>query len=95
MKRMNHRTTARKAAGACLALLCVAEMAAAHAWSLSVTAGPRRLFLHVGKDSRHSFLICTSPIHSGVEGAGKICLLFCLQDACHEHDLYRPPPTAS
>lgn len=48
MKRMNHRTTARKAAGACLALLCVAEMAAAHAWSLSVTAGPRRLFLHVG-----------------------------------------------
>lgn len=29
-------------------MLCVAEMAAAHAWSLSITSGSRRLFLHVG-----------------------------------------------
>lgn len=35
-------------AGACLLLACGAEMAAAHAWSLTVTAGDRRLFLHVG-----------------------------------------------
>lgn len=33
---------------ACLALLCAAEMAAAHAWSLTITSGGRRLFLHVG-----------------------------------------------
>jgi len=48
MKRMTRHTTARPLASACLALLCVAEMAAAHAWSLSVTSGARRLFLHVG-----------------------------------------------
>lgn len=48
MKREPRSSTARHLASAGLALLCVAEMAAAHAWSLSVTAGPRRLFLHVG-----------------------------------------------
>lgn len=36
------------AASVCVAVLCIAEMAAAHAWSLTVTAGSRRLFLHVG-----------------------------------------------
>lgn len=39
---------APRVARACLALLCVAEVAAAHAWSLSITSGSRRLFLHVG-----------------------------------------------
>lgn len=48
MKRTHRRSTARHLASACLALLCVAEMAAAHAWSLTVIAGSRRLFLHVG-----------------------------------------------
>lgn len=48
MKRMNRRSTARQTACACLALMCAAEMAAAHAWSLSVNSGQRRLFLHVG-----------------------------------------------
>lgn len=38
----------RQLASACLALLCLSELAAAHAWSLNVTAGSRRLFLHVG-----------------------------------------------
>ena len=48
MKRMTSHTTARPLASVCLALLCMAEMAAAHAWSLNVTSGARRLFLHVG-----------------------------------------------
>jgi hypothetical protein len=48
MKRSTRSSSFRPAAGACLALLCIAEMATAHAWSLAVTAGDRRLFLHVG-----------------------------------------------
>ena len=48
MKRMTSYTTARPLASVCLALLCMAELAAAHAWSLNITSGARRLFLHVG-----------------------------------------------
>lgn len=48
MKRKLRSITARQAASACLAVLVIADMAAAHAWSLSVTSGARRLFLHVG-----------------------------------------------
>ncbi|MGQ3003363.1 MAG: hypothetical protein ACT6UH_20890 [Hydrogenophaga sp.] len=49
MKRTTTRSSqARLAAAAGLALLCLAEMAAAHAWSLTITSGSRRLFLHVG-----------------------------------------------
>lgn len=49
MKRQTTRSSqARLAASTCLALLCLAEMAAAHAWSLTITSGSRRLFLHVG-----------------------------------------------
>ena len=49
MKRTKTRSSkARLAASTCLALLCLAEMAAAHAWSLTITSGSRRLFLHVG-----------------------------------------------
>lgn len=48
MKRMNRSSTARFAARTCLALLCLAEVASAHAWSLTITSGSRRLFLHVG-----------------------------------------------
>lgn len=49
MKRKTTRSSqARLAASACVALLCLAEMAAAHAWSLTITSGSRRLFLHVG-----------------------------------------------
>lgn len=32
----------------CVALCCLGEWAAAHAWSLTVTGGSRRLYLHVG-----------------------------------------------
>lgn len=39
---------ARLAAQVCLAVLCLSEMASACAWSLTVVAGTRRLFLHVG-----------------------------------------------
>ena len=48
---MNHRLrphTPRRLAAACLALLCGAHMAAAHAWSLTLAAASRRVFLHVG-----------------------------------------------
>jgi hypothetical protein len=49
MKRKTTRSSqARLAASTCVALLCLAEMAAAHAWSLTITSGSRRLFLHVG-----------------------------------------------
>lgn len=48
LKRPIHASTPRRLASACLVLLCGAEMAVAHAWSLTVTSGPRRLFLHVG-----------------------------------------------
>ncbi|MES2842270.1 MAG: hypothetical protein V4794_18490 [Pseudomonadota bacterium] len=48
MKRETRSSTTHHAVNACLALLCVAEMASAHAWSLSITSGSRRLFLHVG-----------------------------------------------
>lgn len=48
MKNATRSSTLRPAAFACLAALCLAEMAAAHAWSLTITSGSRRLFLHVG-----------------------------------------------
>ncbi len=48
MKRETRSSTVRPMAHVCLALLCVAEMASAHAWSLTITSGARRLFLHVG-----------------------------------------------
>lgn len=48
MKREPRSTNARHFARAGVVLLCVAEMTAAHAWSLSITSGSRRLFLHVG-----------------------------------------------
>lgn len=32
----------------CLVLCCLGEMAVAHAWSLTISGGPRRLYLHVG-----------------------------------------------
>ena len=49
MKRTaRHHRMNRSAVGACLALLCLAEIATAHAWSLTITSGTRRLFLHVG-----------------------------------------------
>lgn len=48
MKRTPRSSTTRLAARACLALLCMAEIASAHAWSLTITSGSRRLFLHVG-----------------------------------------------
>lgn len=51
MPRAAPSRTLRTAAGAGLLLLGLAEMAAAHAWSLSVSSGSRRLFLHVGNGS--------------------------------------------
>jgi len=41
-------TNKRPLAALALVALCVAEMAAAHAWSLSLTSASRRVFLHVG-----------------------------------------------
>lgn len=38
----------RRAASACMTLLCLLQMGEALAWSLNLTAGSRRLFLHVG-----------------------------------------------
>ena len=48
MKRRPRSSTPRRLARACVVLLCVVEMAVAHAWSLDITSGSRRLFLHVG-----------------------------------------------
>ena len=49
MQRTTSRSSqARFAAGACVAVLCLMDMAAAHAWSLTITSGSRRLFLNVG-----------------------------------------------
>jgi hypothetical protein len=48
LKRIPGNRTRRWLGSACLLLWCGVEMAAAHAWSLSVTSGNRRLFLHVG-----------------------------------------------
>jgi hypothetical protein len=44
---IGHRTR-RLLSSACLVMWCGAEISAAHAWSLSITSGSRRLFLHVG-----------------------------------------------
>lgn len=38
----------RTAASLCVLLLCLTQCSSAHAWSLSVKSGSRRLFLHVG-----------------------------------------------
>lgn len=48
MTRVPCSSTPQRLARACVVLLCVGEVAAAHAWSLSITSGSRRLFLHVG-----------------------------------------------
>lgn len=47
-KRFQDNRVKRGLAGVCLVLCCGAEMASAYAWSLTVTSGSRRLFLHVG-----------------------------------------------
>lgn len=49
MKPTTRSSPAQLAAKTCLALLCAAEMASAHAWSLNVTGGSRRLYLHIGE----------------------------------------------
>jgi hypothetical protein len=66
MKRTPRSRHFRPAAGACLALLCLAEMAAAHAWSLTITSGSRRLFLHVGNGT----VSCASGTLNGAAGTG-------------------------
>lgn len=48
LKRTHGNRCLRRLANTCLVLLCGAEMAAAHAWSLTVNAGSPRLFLHAG-----------------------------------------------
>lgn len=47
-KQLTGNNTRRYLVPACLALSCVMEMTSAYAWSLTVTGGDRRLFLHVG-----------------------------------------------
>lgn len=60
--------TARLFASVCVGALCIAEMAAAHAWSLGVTSGSRRLFLHVGdgRVSGESGTLNGTPGRSGI-----------------------------
>ncbi|WP_332742486.1 hypothetical protein [Hydrogenophaga sp.] len=48
MKRAARPSTLKSLASACVVLLCCAEMASAHAWSLTVNAASRRVYLHVG-----------------------------------------------
>ncbi|KRC10442.1 hypothetical protein ASE11_20710 [Hydrogenophaga sp. Root209] len=48
MKRAARPSTLKSLASACLVLLCCAEMASAHAWSLTINAASRRVYLHVG-----------------------------------------------
>lgn len=48
MKRALRPRTLECLASACVVLLCCAEMASAHAWSLTVNAASRRVYLHVG-----------------------------------------------
>lgn len=64
-----HRSSrTRPLVGVCLALLCLAEAASAHAWSLTITSGSRRLFLHVG-DGRLSGSSGTLNGTAGTSGA--------------------------
>lgn len=48
MKRAQHPSTPRHAVCACLVLLCAVHAGGVQAWSLDITSGARRLFLHVG-----------------------------------------------
>lgn len=48
MKRAPRPSTLKSLACAGVVLLCCAEMASAHAWSLTVNAASRRVYLHVG-----------------------------------------------
>lgn len=48
MKRAPRPSTLKSLASAGVVLLCCAEMASAHAWSLTVNAASRRVYLHVG-----------------------------------------------
>lgn len=57
-------TRAAWLAKACLLLCCGGELAVAHAWSLSVSGGPRRLYLHVGNGA----LAGSSGTMNGAEG---------------------------
>ncbi|QHE78163.1 hypothetical protein [Hydrogenophaga sp. PBL-H3] len=48
MKRARRCSTPQCSLTACVALLLAAQTSVAHAWSLEITSGARRLFLHVG-----------------------------------------------
>ena len=48
LKRTHGNHCLRRLANTCLVLLCGAEMAVAHGWSLTVNAGSPRLFLYAG-----------------------------------------------
>jgi hypothetical protein len=48
MKRAPRPSILKSLASAGVVLLCCAEMASAHAWSLTVNAASRRVYLHVG-----------------------------------------------
>lgn len=51
MKRATSSTTRQRLASTCLVVLCASATTAANAWSLNITSGARRLFLHVGNGS--------------------------------------------
>lgn len=51
MKRAPCSSTRQRVASACLVMMCAATTTEANAWSLSITSGARRLFLHVGNGS--------------------------------------------
>ncbi|MDP3809748.1 MAG: hypothetical protein U1B84_31185 [Variovorax sp.] len=48
MKPVSRSSTLKCLASAGIALLCCAEVATAHAWSLTLNAASRRVYLHVG-----------------------------------------------
>jgi hypothetical protein len=61
MMRTTRSRPAQLAASTCLVVLCLAEMASAHAWSLTISGSGRRLFLHVGNGT-------TSNASGGFDG---------------------------
>ncbi|MFN7120427.1 MAG: hypothetical protein ACK4NM_00200 [Hydrogenophaga sp.] len=63
-KRLIGHRIGRWLSSACLVLWCGAEISSAHAWSLSITSGSRRLFLHVGNGA----LSGTSGTLNGTSG---------------------------
>jgi hypothetical protein len=55
-----------------LALVCMAELASAHAWSLSLASASRRVFLHVGNGTSNGNNGTVNTVSSTLTGADLI-----------------------